>query len=130
MDQTPLSGQTERADTWVSTMSGSSSDHGITVAHADSWAGIGTRDIADRAVREDILDDFTTVELAREAYGVVVDPKAPAPRPLRQPRTEKPVRRKAAQVNADASSRKTQKPAPAPVVAEVTQSPEAEAEAE
>ena len=56
MDQTPLSGQTERADTWVSTMSGSSSDHGITVAHADSWAGIGTRDIADRAVREDILD--------------------------------------------------------------------------
>ena len=24
---------------------------------------------------EDILDDFTTVELAREAYGVVVDPK-------------------------------------------------------
>ena len=61
-------------------------------------------------------------------YGVVVDPKAPAPRPLRQPRTEKPVRRKAAQVNADASSRKTQKPAPAPVVAEVTQAPEAEAE--
>src|SRR5581483_10708570 len=24
-----------------------------------------------RAVREDVLDDFTTVELAREAYGVV-----------------------------------------------------------
>ena len=56
MDQTPLTGHTERADTWVSTMSGSSSDHGITVAHADSWAGIGTRDIADRTVREDLLD--------------------------------------------------------------------------
>jgi hypothetical protein len=38
-------------------------------------------------------------------YGVVVDPKAPAPRPLRQPRTEKPVRRKAAQVNADAAAK-------------------------
>lgn len=56
MDQTPLTGHTERADTWVSTMSGSSSGHGITVAHADSWAGIGTRDIADRTVREDLLD--------------------------------------------------------------------------
>ena len=28
-----------------------------------------------KLVVEDILDDFTTVELAREAYGVVVDPK-------------------------------------------------------
>jgi N-methylhydantoinase B/oxoprolinase/acetone carboxylase alpha subunit len=28
-----------------------------------------------KLVREDILDDFTSVELAREAYGVVVDPK-------------------------------------------------------
>ena len=56
MDQTPLTGHTERADTWVSTMSGSSSDLGITVAHTDSWAGIGTRDIADRTVREEVLD--------------------------------------------------------------------------
>ncbi|NBU36826.1 MAG: HD domain-containing protein [Actinobacteria bacterium] len=37
-------------------MSGSSSDLGITVAHTDSWAGIGTRDIADRTVREEVLD--------------------------------------------------------------------------
>ena len=56
MDQTPLTGHTERADTWVSTMSGSSSDLGITVAHTDSWAGIGTRDIADRNLREEVLD--------------------------------------------------------------------------
>ncbi|MFM1790020.1 MAG: hypothetical protein RLZZ526_347 [Actinomycetota bacterium] len=38
-------------------------------------------------------------------YGVVVDPKAPAPRPHRPPRPEKPVRRKAAQVNADAAAK-------------------------
>ncbi len=29
-----------------------------------------------KLVVEDILDDFTTVELAREAYGVVLDPKS------------------------------------------------------
>lgn len=60
-------------------------------------------------------------------YGVVVDPKAPAPRPLRQPRTEKPARRKASQVNADAAgSKRTARPAsparpeaPAPAAAEV-----------
>ena len=60
-------------------------------------------------------------------YGVVVDPKAPAPRPLRQPRTEKPTRRKASQVNADAAgSKRTARPAsparpeaPAPAAAEV-----------
>ena len=45
-------------------------------------------------------------------YGVVVDPKAPAPRPLRQPRTEKPVRKKASQVNADAAGKRQPKPAP------------------
>ena len=28
-----------------------------------------------KLVVEDILDDFTTIELARDAYGVVVDPK-------------------------------------------------------
>jgi hypothetical protein len=34
-------------------------------------------------------------------FGVVVDPKAPAPRPLRPQRPEKPARKKAAQVNND-----------------------------
>ena len=42
---------TERSATWVSTMSGNSGP-GITFAHADSWAGTGTRDIADRMERE------------------------------------------------------------------------------
>ena len=56
MEQTPLTGHTERADAWVSTMSGRSSELGITVAHADSWAGTGTRDVADRSAREELLD--------------------------------------------------------------------------
>ena len=56
MEQTPVTAHTDRADTWVSTMSGNSSELGITVAHADSWAGTGTRDIADRSAREEILD--------------------------------------------------------------------------
>ena len=43
---------TDRGVTWVSTMSGFNADLGITVAHADSWAGIGTTDIADRSSRE------------------------------------------------------------------------------
>ncbi|MFM8602451.1 MAG: HD domain-containing protein [Actinomycetota bacterium] len=37
-------------------MSGSASTEGITVAHADSWAGIGTRDVADRHHREEAAD--------------------------------------------------------------------------
>jgi dGTPase len=42
----------ERARTWASTMSGTAADGDIRVAHADSWAGIGTTDIAERADRE------------------------------------------------------------------------------
>ena len=48
----------QRDRVWVSTMSGfteatgSPNDPGITLAHADSWAGIGTRDVADRVDRE------------------------------------------------------------------------------
>lgn len=38
-------------------------------------------------------------------FGVVVDPKAPAPRPLRPQRPEKPVRKKAAQVNDNSRSK-------------------------
>ena len=43
-------------------------------------------------------------------FGVVVDPKAPAPRPLRPQRTEKPVRRKASQVNEGSRSKDRGKP--------------------
>jgi hypothetical protein len=61
-------------------------------------------------------------------YGVTVDPKAPAPRPLRQPRTEKPVRKKASQVNAAAAGKKQAKPEtkPAPVPAAAVESAPAE----
>jgi len=47
---------TERSRTWVSTMSGHGSDSDIRRAHADSWAGTGTTDIADRFVREEMSD--------------------------------------------------------------------------
>jgi len=60
-------------------------------------------------------------------YGVVVDPKAPAPRPLRQPRTEKPTRRKASQVNADAAGRKPAQQAPKTAPAPVAEEPSAPA---
>ncbi len=55
MENSPAA-PTERSDTWVSTMSGSASSHGITVAHADSWAGTGTREVADRHHREESAD--------------------------------------------------------------------------
>ena len=59
--------QSERNDTWVSTMSGNSAQ-GITRAHADSWAGIGTTDVADRITRETIEDNIMA-PLATRAVG-------------------------------------------------------------
>lgn len=44
--------RTERDDIWVSTMGGNAGGDGITLAHADSWAGIGTTELADRHDRE------------------------------------------------------------------------------
>ena len=60
--------QSERNDTWVSTMSGNSASSGITLAHADSWAGIGTTEIADRLARES-TEDTTMAPLATRAVG-------------------------------------------------------------
>ena len=60
--------QSERNDTWVSTMSGNSATSGITLAHADSWAGIGTTEIADRLARE-ATEDTTMAPLATRAVG-------------------------------------------------------------
>ena len=48
MSETPP----DRNALWVSTMGGSTSDLGITTAHADSWAGTGTTDVASRIDRE------------------------------------------------------------------------------
>lgn len=49
-------------------MSGKSSDLGITVAHADSWAGIGTTEVATRHQRESFLDS-ELAPLATRAVG-------------------------------------------------------------
>ena len=60
---------------WASTMSGHSpsanraDSPGITVAHADSWAGIGTRDIADRADRESTNDSELAPHATRATGG-------------------------------------------------------------
>ena len=58
---------TERNTTWVSTMSGNTTST-ITLAHADSWAGIGTTDIADRASRE-TSEESWLAPLATRAVG-------------------------------------------------------------
>lgn len=42
---------------WVSTMSGFETSPGITLAHANSWAGTGTKHVADRFERETMLDE-------------------------------------------------------------------------
>ncbi len=42
----------ERAARWASTMSGHRID-GVALAHADSWAATGTREVVDRVARED-----------------------------------------------------------------------------
>lgn len=61
-------------------MAGKSSDTGITVAHADSWAGIGTTDVADRGTREAVLDQ-QMAPLATRAVGPGnrVTPEEPDP---------------------------------------------------
>jgi hypothetical protein len=68
-------------------------------------------------------------------FGVAVDPKARAPRPLQQPRPDKAGKKRAADVNKAADAKPAKKPEPtsapeAPVEAPVaTEAPEAAAEA-
>ena len=57
-----------RDSLWVSTMKGNSAQPNITLAHADSWAGIGTTDIADRHERE-LSQDSSMAPLATRAVG-------------------------------------------------------------
>lgn len=45
-------GDDERNRVWISTMAGHDTAPGITLAHADSWAGLGTTDVADRTERD------------------------------------------------------------------------------
>ena len=64
MDESP---NTDRNNTWVSTMKGNTSSS-ITLAHADSWAGIGTTNIATRGARE-ATEDSIMAPLATRGVG-------------------------------------------------------------
>lgn len=77
-----VTSSSERNHTWVSTMAGQSSDLGITVAHQDSWAGIGTTDIALRSTRENLLDE-QLAPLATRAVGSGRREKLEEPDPYR-----------------------------------------------
>ena len=54
----------------------------ITLAHADSWAGIGTKDIVDRSAREALLD-AAMAPLATLSGGPGIRAIAEEPDPLR-----------------------------------------------
>jgi len=59
-----------RAEAWAQTMHGHEFDAGVTIrlAHADSWAGSGSRDLVDRLSREELEDANLTV-LATRSLG-------------------------------------------------------------
>ena len=58
----------ERAERWAGTMSGSASADGITLAHADSWAGTGETSTLPREVREH-TEDSVLSRLATRSLG-------------------------------------------------------------
>jgi dGTPase len=70
-----------RDQQWVSTMAGFEQSS-ITLAHADSWAGIGTKDIVDRSAREALLD-AAMAPLATLSGGPGIRAIAEEPDPLR-----------------------------------------------
>ncbi len=45
-------GMAERASRWAATMAGHGAEHGVQLAHADSWAGTGSAHLVDRVQRE------------------------------------------------------------------------------
>ena len=63
-----LAERAERARKWASTMAGHTADHGVRLAHADSWAGTGSTTISPRAEREHREADHLAV-LATRAHG-------------------------------------------------------------
>lgn len=73
---------TDRNDMWASTMRGNPSGQGITLAHADSWAATGSRDIADRHDRENPVG-VELAPLATRATGAGVRVREEEPDPLR-----------------------------------------------
>lgn len=58
----------ERALKWASTMAGHGPEHGVRLAHADSWAGTGSTTIFRRADREGRESEHLSV-LATRAHG-------------------------------------------------------------
>lgn len=59
-----------RAKAWAETMHGHSVDADVEIrlAHSDSWAGSGSRDLVDRRKREELEDQNLTV-LATRSFG-------------------------------------------------------------
>jgi len=64
----PSTDLAERASKWASTMAGHSAEHGVRLAHADSWAGSGSTTIFRRAERE-IREAEHLSTLATRAHG-------------------------------------------------------------
>ena len=57
----------ERAERWASTMAGSDSGSGVTLAHADSWAGTGSVQHRSRSEREE-AEDSSLSRLATRSF--------------------------------------------------------------
>jgi dGTPase len=75
---TGLDEHAERTRRWASTMAGHDADAGVRLAHADSWAGSGSRLLVERADRES-REDASLATLATRAVGAGdrVDEEAP-----------------------------------------------------
>jgi dGTPase len=72
----------ERAQRWAGTMSGTSADASVTVAHADSWAGTGEARIAPRQERENRAEAHLS-RLATRSVGAGRRPVDEEPDPFR-----------------------------------------------
>jgi len=57
-----------RAARWAATMAGHGSEHGVRLAHADSWAGTGSTTLVEREARE-ALEAASLATLATRASG-------------------------------------------------------------
>jgi dGTPase len=67
-DRAKVTEVAERASRWASTMAGHGADHGVRLAHADSWAGSGSPDQLHRRAREE-REDAALAILATRAHG-------------------------------------------------------------
>ncbi|MFM2070454.1 MAG: hypothetical protein RLZZ623_717 [Actinomycetota bacterium] len=58
----------DRAERWAATMAGHGAEHGVRLAHADSWSGSGSRLLVDRSEREQ-REQSSLATLATRASG-------------------------------------------------------------